>query len=91
MHENGILTKQSSPYFQTVSCHNNITNNVMYNGPRAGINMNDGFGGGDLISGNLIFNMVRETNDHGPINTVTRPSSLFSRLPPLSSRMPFQR
>ena len=36
MHENGVLTKQSSPYFQTVACHNNITNNVMYNGPRAG-------------------------------------------------------
>lgn len=35
-HENGILTKQSSPYFQTIACHNNITNNVMYNGPRAG-------------------------------------------------------
>lgn len=25
-------------------------------------------GGGDLIEGNLIFNMVRETDDHGPIN-----------------------
>ena len=36
MHENGVLTKQSSPYFQTVACHNNITKNVMYNGPRAG-------------------------------------------------------
>jgi hypothetical protein len=65
MHETGVLTKQSSPYFQTVACHNNVTNNVMYNGPRAGINLNDGFGGGDLISGNLIFNQVRETNDHG--------------------------
>lgn len=41
-HENGVLTKQSSPYFQTVACHNNITFNVMYNGPRAGINLNDG-------------------------------------------------
>ena len=38
IHENGVLTKQSSPYFQTVACHNNITFNVMYNGPRAGIN-----------------------------------------------------
>ena len=35
-HENGVLTKQSSPYFQTIACHNNITDNVMYNGPRAG-------------------------------------------------------
>lgn len=85
IHENGVLTKQSSPYFQTVACHNNITYNVMYNGPRAGINFvrqptqscarasvtlvltarclaqNDGFGGGDLMLGNIIFNMVRET------------------------------
>ena len=35
---NIYMTKQSSPYFQTVACHNNITYNVMYNGPRAGIN-----------------------------------------------------
>ena len=69
IHENGLLTKQSSPYFQTIACHNNITNNLMYNGPRAGINLNDGFGGGDLIEGNIIFNMVRETNDHGQYTT----------------------
>eukprot|EP01051_Picozoa_sp_SAG22_P005295 SAG22_NODE_310_length_12645_cov_20.450183_2_plen_165_part_00 len=29
MHETGVLTKQSSPFFQTVACHNNVTNNVM--------------------------------------------------------------
>ena len=40
IHENGVLTKQSSPFFQTVACHNNVTYNVMYNGPRAGINLN---------------------------------------------------
>lgn len=34
--------------------------------------MNDGFGGGDIIEGNVIFGMVRETNDHGPINTWDR-------------------
>ena len=27
---------------------------------------------GDLIESNLIFNMVRETDDHGPINTWDR-------------------
>ena len=29
IHEVGALTKQSSPFFQTIACHNNITNNVM--------------------------------------------------------------
>jgi hypothetical protein len=34
-------------------------------GPRAGLNWNDGHGGNNVIEGNLIFNMVRETGDHG--------------------------
>jgi hypothetical protein len=29
------------------------------------VDLNDGFGGGDVVRGNLVFNMVRETNDHG--------------------------
>lgn len=54
-----------------------LRNNIAFNGPRAGVNLNDGFGGGHEISGNLIFNMVRETCDHGPINS-------WDRLPLLS-------
>ena len=34
--------------------------------------VNDGFGGGDDISTNLIFNMVRESKDHGPYNSWDR-------------------
>lgn len=30
-------------------------------GEQAGLNWNDGFMGGDLVEGNVIFNMVRET------------------------------
>ena len=40
--------------------------------PRAGINFNDGFGGGNLVKLNLGFNMVRETGDHGPFNSWDR-------------------
>lgn len=36
----------------------------MYNNARAGINFNDGFGGGDLVSENLIFNTCRESGAH---------------------------
>lgn len=43
-----------------------------YNLPRAGVNLNDDFGGGDLIESNLIANCVRESGDHGPINSWSR-------------------
>ena len=42
-----------------------IRGNVFFNGPRAGINANDGFGGGDEISHNLVFSTCRESGDHG--------------------------
>ena len=63
IHELGIFEKQSSFYFQAKSCQNYIGYNIAYNGPRAGINLNDGFGGGSMITKNLIFNFVRESGD----------------------------
>ena len=45
---------------------------VFFNGPRAGINANDGFGGGDDISRNLVFSTCRESGDHGPFNSWDR-------------------
>lgn len=41
---------------------------------RAGqaINFNDAFGGGNHVRGNLIFNQVRETVDHGTLNAWER-------------------
>ncbi len=64
-HELGIFEKQSSFYFQAKSCLNTISNNIFFNGPRAGINFNDGFGGGSKVTNNLVFNCVRESGDHG--------------------------
>ena len=72
MHEIGIWGKQTSGFFQAISCETVVQGNVMFNGPRAGINFNDGFGGGNLVKNNLIFNMVRETGDHGPFNSWDR-------------------
>ncbi len=46
-----------------------VIDNVCYNGPRAHFNINDGFYGQNWIEGNVLFNAVRETGDHGPINT----------------------
>jgi hypothetical protein len=70
--EIGIWQKQSSMWFQAVSAETHIANNVHFNGPRAGINMNDGFGGGDIVENNLLSNLVRESGDHGPFNSWDR-------------------
>ena len=72
VHEIGIYGKQTSAYIQSLACQTELTGNIFFNGPRAGINFNDGFGGGNLIENNLVFNMVRETSDHGPFNSWDR-------------------
>ena len=72
VHEIGIYGKQVCAYVQSVACQTTLVGNVFFNGPRAGINFNDGFGGGNLLKNNLMFNMVRETGDHGPFNSWDR-------------------
>ncbi len=70
--EIGIWQKQSSFWFQAVTAQTHLIDNVHFNGPRAGINFNDGFGGGDILQGNLVTNCVRESGDHGPFNSWDR-------------------
>ena len=72
VHELGIFEKQSSFYFQAKSCQNYIGYNIFFNGPRAGINFNDGFGGASVLEKNLLFNTCRESGDHGPFNSWDR-------------------
>jgi len=64
--------KQSSMWFQAKTARSTLKRNLFFNGPRAGINFNDGFGGGDEVAENLIFNTCRESGDHGPINSWDR-------------------
>eukprot|EP01084_Bolivina_argentea_P064491 117612_1 len=71
-HELGIWEKQSTFYFQGKSCQNIVENNIIFNAPRSGININDGFGGRTLMKKNIIFNVNRETGGHGPINSWDR-------------------
>jgi len=59
-------------WFQAVTAETHVKGNVHFNGPRAGLNFNDGFGGGDIIENNLITNCVRESGDHGPYNSWDR-------------------
>ena len=72
VHELGIWEKQSSFYFQAKSCQNLIKGNIFFNGPRAGINFNDGFGGDSNVTENFLFNTCRESGDHGPFNSWDR-------------------
>lgn len=60
VHELGHYEKQSSMWFQAKLCQTVIKGNINFNGPRAGINFNDGFGGANNVSDNLIFNQCRE-------------------------------
>lgn len=68
VHELGVFEKQSSAIFQAVTSQNHYEGNVIFNGPRAGINFNDGFGGGSNLTRNIVFNQCRESSDHGPFN-----------------------
>ena len=70
--EVGLYEKQSSFFVQAKTAMSNLSGNVFFNGPRAGINLNDGFGGGDDISRNLVFSTCRESGDHGPLNSWDR-------------------
>ena len=65
----GVWQKQSSMWFQATTARSLIKGNVHFNGPRAGINVNDGMGGGDEITENLLLNTCRESGDHGPFNS----------------------
>lgn len=78
IHDIGVFGKQTSGYFKGITHANTIRQNVIYNGPRAGVNFNDGFAGGEVLEGNLIFNMVRETGDHGAFNSWDRQPFLYS-------------
>ena len=80
--EIGIYIKQASPVLISVSRSTSVVGNLMFNMPRAAINVNDGFYGNHTISWNVIFNAVRETRDHGPINTWDRQPFLTDAVQP---------
>jgi hypothetical protein len=80
IHETGIYVKQSAPLLISVSRSVSVIGNVMFNMPRAAININDGYYGNHTITYNVIFNTVRETSDHGPINTWDRQPYLTDAL-----------
>lgn len=75
--EIGLFQKQSSAWFQAKSSNTHLKGNLFFNMPRAAINFNDGFGGGNSVSNNLLFNTCRRSGDHGPINSWDRQPFLW--------------
>ena len=68
----GVEIKQAGGLYSALSANHTLKRNIIFNGPRAGVNINDGAHGGHTISENLFFNLVRETSDHGALNTWDR-------------------
>ncbi|KAJ9469345.1 hypothetical protein DIPPA_01785 [Diplonema papillatum] len=72
VHELGHFEKQSSFWFQAITAQTNLTGNIAFNMPRAGINFNDGFGGDNTVAWNLLWNTCRESSDHADFNSWDR-------------------
>eukprot|EP00937_MAST-01D_sp_MAST-1D-sp2_P007160 g7160.t1 len=93
MREVGVWGKQGAGLFQALAMETNVSGNVIFNGPRAGVLFNDGMGGGNTVAGNALFNLVRETTDHGPFNSwdrvpyVTRAADGRARVGPALSNI----
>lgn len=69
IYNNGMFEKQSAGVCMSIAEYITVSGNTIHHLPRAGINISDGTFGGHLIEKNDIFDCVRETGDHGPINT----------------------
>ena len=72
IHEVSTKLRGGSAIFQSLAARTSIHGNVLFSGPRAGINFNDAMGGGSVVESNLVFNFVRETADHGNENSWNR-------------------
>lgn len=72
MREFGVFGKQTGGLFQALSVGTRAEGNVIFSGPRGGVNFNDGCGGGHAVLRNAMFNLVRETADGGPFNSWDR-------------------
>lgn len=69
IHSIGETEKQGAGIQISMSRRITISQNSIYNLPRAGININESTWGGHLIEGNDVFNTVLETGDHGSFNS----------------------
>lgn len=57
----GVYGKQTSALFTSVAGAVTLSDSVLFSGPRAGVNLNDGAFGNKVIERNVLFDWVRET------------------------------
>jgi hypothetical protein len=76
----GLVIKQSAPVFISIANRVSVSNCVFHEGPRSGVNINDGFLGGHVVADSVMFNLVLETLDHGPFNSWDRQKWLLPRV-----------
>ena len=67
VHEMGAFQLQSSAWFTSRAALTRAEGLVVFNIPRAAINFNDAFGGGNNVTLASIFNTCRHSSDHGPM------------------------
>ena len=64
----GTFEKQVAGVASSATQYDTIRHNTMAHMPRAGINYCDGAWGGNVVEYNWVYDVVRETADHGPFN-----------------------
>ncbi|MCK0156292.1 PDZ domain-containing protein [Cellulophaga sp. F20128] len=69
IHRIGRVEKQTAGVQIAMAMHITVSNNSIYDVPRAGINIGDGTWGGHIIEFNDVFNTVLESGDHGAFNS----------------------
>ena len=69
IHHIGLYEKQVAGIELSMSSGINVSHNTIYHTPRAALNIGDGTWGGHTIAHNDMFDTVRETGDHGTINS----------------------
>jgi parallel beta-helix repeat protein len=60
--EVGNYERQGLMWNQALTAKTTLKNNIFFGCDRASISINDGFGGGNVLSGNLVFNTGRGSN-----------------------------
>lgn len=65
----GLFEKQITGVELSMCRNITVSHNSIYDTPRAGINISEGTWGGHIIEYNDIFDTVKETGDHGTINS----------------------
>jgi hypothetical protein len=69
IHSIGRIEKQTAGVNISMAMDITVSNNSIYDVPRAGVNICDGTWGGHVIEYNDVFNTVLESGDHGAFNS----------------------